>query len=535
MNNYIHIKNYLPLLLMISMILLYSPISFAETVIHRGNGTEPETLDIHKSSGVPEANIQRDLFEGLITEAADGTLIAGVAERWEQDKTGKKWTFYLRKELKWSDGHALSAQDFVTAMQRAVNPKTASEYAFILWPILNAEAISKGENTQLSDLGVKAIDAQTLEIHLENPTAYLTGLLAHHMAYPIPTHIMAKDAKHWARAKTMVSNGAYTLQEWLPQSHITLRKNPHYREQAKVAVDSIIYYPSEDKGTELKRFRAGELDITEDIPSDQLAWIMANLGENFHNSAYMGTYYIALNLAKAPFKDQAKLRLALNLAIDRQILTEKITKSGEIPAWGWVPQGVSHYSTQTMQYSDLDKKARQALAVKLFAEAGYSKQKPLEVEFLYNTSDNHKKVAIALAAMWKQVLGVKLNLRNEEWKVYLNSRSQGQFEMIRAGWIGDYNDAYSFLSLFRSDVGTMNPSNYKNSAFDALVKQSEREVDSKKRIDLLQQAETILLQDLPLIPLYYYTTQHLVHKNIVGWHDNVMDIHPSRYLSKKKP
>jgi oligopeptide transport system substrate-binding protein len=188
-----------------------------------------------------------------------------------------------------------------------------------------------------------------------------------------------------------------------------------------------------------------------------------------------------------------------------------------------------------MQYSDLDKKARQALAVKLFAEAGYSKQKPLEVEFLYNTSDNHKKVAIALAAMWKQVLGVKLNLRNEEWKVYLNSRSQGQFEMIRAGWIGDYNDAYSFLSLFRSDVGTMNPSNYKNSAFDALVKQSEREVDSKKRIDLLQQAETILLQDLPLIPLYYYTTQHLVHKNIVGWHDNVMDIHPSRYLSKKKP
>ena len=521
------------LILSVLFVLFLSSSVQANMTIHRGNGTEPETLDFHKSSGVPEANIQRDLFEGLITEAADGSLIPGVAERWEQDESGKKWTFHLRDNAKWSDGSAVTAADFVAAMQRAVNPATASEYAFILWSIKNAEAISKGENKDVSQLGVKAIDEHTLEISLENPTAYLTGLLAHHMAYPIPAKVIEKYGSKWTRPENIVSNGAYTLVEWVPQSHITLKKNPYYREQDKVAVDTVIYYPTEDKGSELRRFRAGELDTTEDVPTDQIKWIQENLADEFHNSPYIGTYYMALNLGTAPFKDQLKLRTALNLAIDRKILTEKVTKAGEIPALGWVPPGVENYKQQVMQYSDLDKKAREALAVKLFAESGYSKENPLAVELLYNTSDNHKKVAIALSAMWKKVLGVKIKLRNEEWKVYLNSRTQRQFQMIRAGWIGDYNDAYTFLSLFRSDVGSMNPSVYKNTEFDNLLQQSEKEADKAKRAELLQKAEAILLADFPIIPIYHYTTQHLVNKHIKGWVDNVMDIHHSRYLSKE--
>ena len=521
-------KKYLILLL-----LFFSSIPLqAETVLHRGNGTEPETLDIHKSSGIPEANIQRDLFEGLVTETADGSLIAGVAEKWEQDETGKKWTFHLRKDAKWSDDSHVTAADFVAAMQRAVNPATGSEYAFILWSIQNAEAISKGENKDISQLGVKAIDPYTLEINLENPTAYLPGLLAHHMAYPIPAKVVEKQGSKWIKPENIVSNGAYQLAEWVPQSHIKLTKNPYYREQDKVSIDTVIYYPTEDKGSELKRFRAKELDITEDVPTDQLKWINENLADAFHNSPYIGTYYIALNMGKAPFKDQLKLRTALNLAIDRKILTEKVSKAGEIPAWGWVPPGVENYKQQTMQYSELDKKARLAMAKKLFAEAGYSKQKPLEVELLYNTSDNHKKIAIALSAMWKQALGVKVSLRNEEWKVYLNSRTQRQFQMIRSGWIGDYNDAYTFLSLFRSDVGTMNPAAYKNVEFDHLLQQSEKEIDITKRAELMQKAERILLADLPIIPIYHYTTQHLVSNNVKGWEDNVMDVHSSRYLSK---
>lgn len=504
----------------------------AEMVLHRGNGAEPETLDMHKSTGVPEANIQRDLFEGLVSEAADGSLIPGAAKSWTQDDKGRVWTFQLNEDGKWSDGNNVTAADFVNAFQRAVDPKTASEYAFILWPVKNAKAISKGEMKDVAALGIKALDELTLEIELENPTPYLTGLLSHHMAYPVPTRVIKKHGKKWTRAGNLVSNGPYQLVEWMPQSHLKLIKNPHYRDKDQIKVDTVYYHPTEDKSAELKRFRAGELDITDDIPSDQIKWIEKNLKESFHNSPYIGTYYLAMNLEKAPFKDNIKLRKALSLAVDREILTAKVTKAGELPGLGWVPPGMNGYTSQVIPELALDKKERVALAKKLYGEAGYSRENPLEVELLYNTSDNHKKIAIALTAMWKQTLGIKVNLRNEEWKVYLNSRTQKQFQLIRAGWIGDYNDASNFLDLFRSDVGTMNPSAWKNDDYDRLMQQAEIETDSKKRIKLMQKAEQILLAEMPLIPVYYYTTQHLVNPNIKGWEDNVMDIHPSRYLSK---
>jgi oligopeptide transport system substrate-binding protein len=260
--------------------------------------------------------------------------------------------------------------------------------------------------------------------------------------------------------------------------------------------------------------------------------VQKNLPQNFRNTPYIGTYYLAMNLEKEPFKGNLKLRKALSLAIDRKIITDKVTKAGELPGLGWVPPGMTGYSSQTIPELSLDNARRIALAKKLFAESGYNKDKPLEIEYLYNTSENHKKIAIALAAMWKQTLGVKVKLRNEEWKVYLSSRSQRQFQMIRAGWIGDYNDASNFLDLFRSDVGTMNPSVWSNKEFDSLMQQAAVEADSKKRVEFMQSAERLLLADMPLIPIYYYTTQHLIHSDLKGWEDNVMDIHPSRYLSK---
>lgn len=521
---------------LLCILLLNISTNYAETILHRGNGAEPETLDIHKSSGVPEANIQRDLFEGLVTEANDGTLIPGAAKSWEQDfnadKEGKVWIFHLRANGKWSDGTKVVAQDFVNAFQRAIDPKTTSEYAFILWPLKNAKAISKGDIKDISALGVKAIDELTLKIQLENPTPYLTGILSHHMAYPIPSATIKKYGKKWTRAGNLISNGAYHLAEWRPQSHLKLIKNVHFRDHDKIKIDSVYYLPTEDKSAELKRFRAGELDITDDIPSDQIKWIEKNLKGSFRNSPYIGTYYLAMNLEKPPFKDNVKLRKALSFAIDRNILTEKVTKAGELPGLSWVPPGMNGYTSQTISELTLEKKQREALAKKLYTEAGYSRDKPLEVELLYNTSDNHKKIAIALTAMWKQTLGIKVNLRNEEWKVYLNSRSQRQFQLIRAGWIGDYNDASNFLDLFRSDVGTMNPSVWKNAEYDQLLQQAEKEIDSQKRIELMQHAERILLADMPLIPIYYYTTQHLLNPKIKGWKDNVMDIHPTQYLSK---
>lgn len=514
-------------------LLLMSTIALADNVLLRGNGAEPETLDIHKSSGVPEANIQRDLFEGLITENAKGELIPGVAKAWQVDESGKVWSFTLRDDAKWSNGDNVTAHDFVFAMQRAVDPATASEYAFILWPLMNAKAINKDKTKGVSELGVTALGDYQLKIELENPTPFLTGLLSHHMAFPLHKASLEKHGKRWTQPKNMVSNGAYQLVEWLPQSHILLKKNPYFHDAEQVALESVKYFPSEDQNAALKQFRAGELDVTADVPSSQIDWVKKHLPESFRNSSYIGTYYLAVNLEKAPFKDQLALRRALSLAINRQILTEKVTKGGEIPAMGWVPPGMNHYVSQQMEEAGLSFKEQQAKAKVLFEKAGYSKSNPLEIELLYNTSENHKKVVIAVAAMWKQALGVKTKLRNEEWKVYLDSRSQRQFQVIRAGWIGDYNDASNFLDLFRSDVGTMNPSSWVNAEYDALMKQAEAETNMQKRAELLQSAEKLLLADMPLIPIYHYTTQHLVSTNVSGWEDNVMDIHPTRFLQKQ--
>ena len=501
-------------------------------IIHRGNGAEPETLDIHKSSGVPEANIQRDLFEGLIAEAADGSLIPGVAEQWHLSDDGLVYTFQLRKNARWSNGEPVTATYFVFSFRRALDPKTASDYAFILWPIRNAEGYSKGTITNPEALGIKAIDPLTLEITLESPTPYFPGLLTHHMAYPAPSKAVESYGRQWTRPGKLISNGAYKLAEWVPQSHIRLEKNPYYQAADSVLTDTVVYYPSEDKNAELKRFRAGELEITEDVPSSQIPWIRKNLAESFHSSPYIGTYYLAFNLQDKPFRDNLKLRKSLTLAIDRQLLTDKVTRGGEIPALGWVPPGIHGYHAQSMQAAQLDQKDQNALARKLYQESGYSREHPLEIELLYNTSDNHKKIAIAVAAMWKKTLGVKTRLRNEEWKVYLDSRKKRDFQVIRAGWIGDYNDAYTFLSLFKSDVGEMNPSGYKNKQYDALIHQAETTIDQKKRTSLMQQAEALLLKDLPIMPIYFYTTQHLINPKITGWQDNVMDVHPSRFLEK---
>ena len=506
--------------------------AFAENVLHRGNGAEPETLDLHKSTGVPEANIQRDLFEGLVSVGADGVLIPGAAESWEQDESGKVWMFTLRDDGKWSNGDAVVAGDFVNAFKRALAPETASEYAFILWPVKNAKAINKGEITELDSLGISALDDRTVRIELENPTPFLTGLLSHHMTYPIHSKSLKKHGKKWTRPSNLISNGPYQLADWKPQTKLKLVKNPHFRDSDKIHFDTVYFHPTEDKGAELKRFRAGELDVTDTVPSDQVKWVEKNLKANFRNTPYIGTYYYAMNLNKAPFKGNPDLRKALSLAINRTILTEKVTKAGELPGLGWVPPGMNGYTQQTVPELDLENKERIKLAKALYKIAGYSKDKPLEIELLYNTSDNHKKIAIAISAMWKQALGVKVKLRNEEWKVYLNTRSQGNFEIIRAGWIGDYNDASNFLDLFRSDVGTMNPASWKSAKYDELMKQAETELDTQKRIELMQTAEAILLDQMPLIPIYYYTSKHLVHADLKGWQDNVMDIHASRYLSK---
>jgi oligopeptide transport system substrate-binding protein len=503
----------------------------AETVLHRGNGAEPETLDPAKSTGVPEANIQVELFEGLLTYSASGAVVPGVAEKWEISDDGLTYTFHLR-DSKWSNGDPVTAGDFVYSLRRLVDPATASDYAYIVDDIANASDIRQSKEKDVTKLGVQAIDDHTLKITVAHPTPYFLGLLRHSSLLPVNEKSIKAHPNDWTKPGNLVGNGAYMLTEWTPQASLTMVKNPNYYAADTVKIDKVIYYPTEDIPEEFKRFRAGELDITNDTPSDQIKYVMKNMKDEFLNSAYFGTYYYVINLTKEPLGKQRDLREALALAVDRETLVAKVTQAGELPAYSWVPPGTHGYQQQFVDFKDTAKKDRIARAKELLKKAGYGADKPLKVEILYNTDDNHKKIAIAIQSMWKAV-GVKATLTNQEWKVYLGTRHDKQYQVARAAWIGDYEDPTTFLTMFLSDAGDQNDAGYNNPEFDKLVKGSANESDPAKRMAMLQQAEKLLLNDLPLIPIYHYTTKHMVSNKLQGWEFNVLDYHLSRYLSFK--
>ncbi len=501
----------------------------AEQVLHRGNGSEPQSLDPHKSEGVPSSNIQRDLFEGLVSEAPDGELVPGAAESWEISEDGKTYLFHLRRNAVWSNGDPVTAHDFVFSWRRIVDPMTGSYYSQTLAPILNAEAIIQGKMPK-ERLGVEALDDYTLKVTLKGPTPYFLGLLTHSSTYPVNRQNVEQYGEKFARPGRLLSNGAFVLKEWRVQSHIVLERNPRYWDDANTTLDKVIYYPIEDQSTELKRYRAGELDTTEAFPLTQLGWLRKNIPDEVRIAPYLGTYYYGFNLTRPPFKDNRKLRQALTMVVDREILTGKVLRAGEIPAYGWVPPGVLHYEAVEYEWKKLSKEERLAEARRLYQEAGYSRENPLTVEIRYNTNENHKKIAVAIGVMWKRALGVRVRLVNEEWKVFLENRKQKRLtQVFRAGWIADYNDAYSFAELLHSRHG-INDSGYDNPEYDALLEASAHEPDLKKREELLRRAERIMINDYPILPIYFYVSKHVVKPWVGGWVDNIMDHHYSKHL-----
>ncbi len=498
-------------------------------VLHRGNGSEPQSLDPHKSEGVPSANIQRDLFEGLISEAANGDLEPGVAKSWTMSADGRVYTFKLRQDAKWSNGDLVTAYDFVYSWRRIVDPKTGSYYSQTLAPIKNAEAIIQGK-ARPDSLGVRALSSTVLKVTLKGPTPYFLGLLTHSSTYPVHRASLQKHGDRFTRPGNLVSNGAYQLSEWAVQSHILLERNPHYWNNAKTQIDRVYFHPVENISSELKRYRAGELDITENVPISQMGWIRENLREELRIAPYLGVYYLGYNLTRAPFKDNLKLRQALSMVINREVLTDKILKTGDLPAYSWVPPGVANYSSIEYDWKSQPFKQRVLEAQRLYQEAGYSKANPFTVELRYNTSENHKKIALVIAAMWKQHLGVKTRLYNEEWKVFLaNRKAMKVTQVFRSGWIADYNDAYSFAELLHSQHG-VNDMGYTSAEYDRLLAQSAMQLDQTKRRQILQQAERHLLNDYAFIPIYHYVSKHLVKPYVGGYEDNIMDHHYTRHL-----
>ena len=500
----------------------------AEQVLRKNNGAEPGTLDPHRAEGVPASNVLRDLFEGLVIELPSGEYTPGVAESWTVSADAKKYVFKIRQNAKWSNGDNFTAHDYVYSLRRSVDPNTLSNYSSMLYPIKNARAIVLGE-LQPERLGVYADSEKTLRIELEEPTPYFLSLLTHSTTYPVHRPSVEELGQFFTRPGNLISNGAFKLEEWRVQSHIKVIKNNQYWDSENTTLSAAYYYSLDEPNSALKRYRANELDFTDTIPLEQLPLIKACMAKEYRVAPYFGSYYYGFNNTKPPFKNNPDLRKALNMAIDRDILVNIVIGAGQIPAYSFVPP-VKTFQPQEPEWAKWSKEEREAEALRLYKRAGYNKEMPLEIEVLYNTSENHKKVALAVAAMWKQTLGAKTTLRNQEWKVFLETRRlQKETQIFRAGWIGDYDDPNTFSQMMHSE-NEMNHPGYNSKEYDDLVDLAATKNAGEERLDDLRAAEKVLTRDLPIIPLYFYVSQHMIKPWVVGLEDNVMDHHYSKYV-----
>ncbi len=501
----------------------------AEQVLHRDNGEEPQTLDPHLAEGLPSLHILRDLFEGLTSESPDGRIIPGAAIRWNISRDGKTYTFYLRRDALWSNGDPVTAADFVYGLRRSANPATASSNAQALLPIKNAAEVLAGV-LPLEQLGVTAMDDYTLQISMIDPTPYFLGLLNSPSTYPVHRANVLEHGPAFSRPGNLVSNGAYVLKNWTIRSHIELVKNDNYWDAKNVILERVFYYPFEDQSTAAKRFRSGKLHWTFGVPNNQFKWLQKHYADELVISPWLGSYYFGFNLVREPFTRNPELRLALALALDRDLLTEKVTQFGEKASYTLVPPGIMDYVSPIPEWADWSQDQRIEEARRLYAGAGYSEDNPLSFDIRYDPGENNKKMALAVSSLWKQVLGVQATLVNEETKVFLHNREQKVLtQVFRAGWIGEYADAYSFLNLFRTGHGR-NDFGYTNEVYDSLLDEVASERIPSRRRRLMYETERMLLAEVPFIPLYSYVIKRLVDPRLRGWQSNVMDHHYSKNM-----
>lgn len=507
--------------------------AFAQATYFRGNSGDPETLDQHKTSSVVEAHLLRDLYEGLVIYDAAAAIAPGVAERWTVSEDGRVYTFTLRADARWSNGDPVVAGDFVYSLRRIMDPATGAKYANILYPIKGAETINKGE-AATDALGVRAVDDRTLEITLAQPTPYFLELLTHQTGLPVHPATVEAAGQSFTAPGAMVSNGAYTLVSYTPNDRLVMAKNPHFHAAESVSIEQIVYLPFEDRATCVRRFQAGEVQSCSDLPAEQLGFLRESLGEQVRIAPYLGTYYFALNTGRAPL-DDVRVRQALSMIVDREFLADEIWSGAMLPAYGFVPPGIGNYVAEPPQlpYADTPMFDREEEAIRLMKEAGYGPDNPIEIEVSYNISENHKATSTALADMWTPLgVSVAFNVRDISAH-YAHLRDTDDYQIARAGWIGDYSDPQNFLFLVESDNDGFNYAKYRNADYDALLDKAEATVDLAARAEILKQAEEIFLSDMPFIPLLYYSSNNLVSNRIVGWEDNIQDVHATRFLTLK--
>jgi oligopeptide transport system substrate-binding protein len=499
-------------------------------VLNRALATEPESLDPQKSRSVQAADVLRDIGEGLVSYDASGTMVPATAESWEISADGLTYTFLIRPEARWSNGDPVTAADFVFGLQRLVDPATAAFYAAELGNVVSAADIVAGK-LEPGELGVSATDDRTLVISLVRPTPYLLSLLTHPSTFPVHRVSVEQHGDAFARAGNLVSNGAYVLADWEPGSIIELHRNTHYWNNAETLIDIVRHHVVTQEVAEFNRYRAGELHITSSVPPDNFDQIRAEYADELHIAPTLGVYYYGFNVTKAPFADNPELRQALSMAIDREVLVEAITGRGEAPAYSWVPPGVDNYEPVQLPYAELSQQERNAIAQSLYRKAGYSEDNPLHFELRYNTSDTQQRIALAVQAMWRKVLGAEAQTVNVEFQVLLDQmREREVTETFRSSWFGDYNDANTFLAIMQGDSAANMPG-YANPEYDELMHSAGEQLDLDRRRLYLEEAERVLLADHVVIPLYFYVSKHLVKPEVEGWQDNILNYHYSQHLS----
>jgi oligopeptide transport system substrate-binding protein len=508
----------------------------AEQELYIGIGTEPEGLDPHIVTGVTEHYVLLSLFEGLTTVHPETLAIEpGVALNWDVSKDGLRYTFYLDPEARWSNGDPLTAEAFLFAYERILTPAMGAPYAYMLYCIRGAEAFNKGELTDFAKVGLSSPDPHTLIIDLEAPTPYLLSLPTHYTWFPLhePTVLangsMTTRISKWTKPGIMVGNGPFTLEAWRLNHSIYVTKNPYYNAAEIVQLNGIHFLPIANDAEE-RAFRADQLHLTSTVPIPRIDWYREKQPERMRFDTYLGVYYYLINTERGPLKDPL-VRKALAYSIDRDSLTEYVLKAGQKPAYHFTPPNTGGYTAEVKLPYDPD------LARQFLAEAGFPGGEGFpKFELLFNTSESNATIAEAIQQMWKEELGIEIGLYNQEWKVYLATRKARKFDIVRAAWIGDYVDPNTFLSLVTSDNGN-NHSNWGDSKFDDLIRQAASEQDQAARFALFQKAEKILLDEMPVIPIYFYVRSTLIDEAVKGWYPNILDYHPYQdvYLDKTTP
>ena len=496
-------------------------------VLHVGNGTEPQDLDPHSTAGgEPEHKVMMALLEGLTgQDPQDLHPVPGMADRWDISDDRLIYTFHLRTNGFWSNGEPVTAQDFVGSFERMLMPELASEYSYMLFPMTNAEEFTTGKIKNFEEVGAKALDARTLQITLRSPTPYFLSILSHNSWFPVHLPTVKKfggiadRGNRWTLPGNFVGNGPFILKEWKMNSYIMVEKNPWYWDAANVKLNRIYFYPTESIDAEERAFRAGMLHITKDVPSTKIEVYKKNHPEQIRAEPILSTYFYRFNVMKPPLNDK-RVRQALVMAVDREAIVKYVTRGGQVPAYFYTPPNTGGYTCRSKIDGNVEKARR------LLAEAGYPDGKNFpEMNILINTHEAHKAIAEAIQQMWMKNLNVRVSIRNEEWKVFLDSTHRLNYQIARAGWNGDYLDPNTFLDMFITDGGN-NDTGWSNKEYDRLIQEAALAVDPKERLKIFQKAEAILLDEVPILPLYFYTRPTLLHPSVRNFYPTVLDLHP---------